>query len=137
MAELLVRVRDKFEHNPWMFGEHEVVVVCADDWPWSETERASPDHRIVALPGVSKVDARRFAGPEVMHDPDWDVSGRRRQMKLDPAKFSAEFAEWYADDSRKQPLLVVAEDKFAGWFRIRVPLPRRDVIGARPLLVIG
>lgn len=136
MAELLLRVRDKPGHNPWLLGEHEVVAVCDDAWPWSAIELASPDWRIVCLPGVSKLDAVRWSVPEASADPDYHVV-RRRHFKLDPGKFPLDFAVWYADDSRQAPRCVVPEAMFERLFRERKPLPRRDVIGALPRTVIG
>lgn len=132
MAELLIRVRDKAGHNALLLGEHEVVVVCADGWPWSQLERTSPDHRIVRVPDA-RDDALRFSVPEASADPDYHVV-RRRHFKLDPAKFSPEFAAWYADDSRSSPIFDVLN--LDVMLRERKPLPRRDVIGAPPRTVI-
>jgi hypothetical protein len=136
MAELLIFTRDRDDHNPWRLGGCEVVSVCRDGHPWSAKELSGPEFRIVCMPFVSVLDAKRFAGVEVMSDPDWELR-RRRQMKIDTARMSAEAASWYADDTRAQQVRFVSEDEFAGWFRVRTPLRRRDVIGAMPVQVIG
>lgn len=128
MAELLIRVRDKDGHNAMLLGEHEVVVVCDDGWPWSELERTSPDHRIIRVPDAKK-DAIRFVAEEASMNPDYHVV-RRRHFKLDPSKFSRSFAKWYADDSRKKPVYEV--ENLDELLRERKPLPRRDVIGSAP-----
>lgn len=128
MAELLIRVRDKDGHNAMLLGEHEVVVVCDDNWPWSEKERTSPDHRIVRVSDPKK-DAIRFSGQEASMDPDYHVV-RRRHFKLDPSKFWPEFAAWYADDSRS--VLIFDVQNLDIMLRERKPLPRRDVIGKPP-----
>lgn len=128
MAELLIRVRDKDGHNALLLGEHEVVVVCADNWPWSVKESTSPDHRIVRIPGTRE-DAVRFTAQEASMDPDYHVV-RRRHFKLDPAKFSPEFSQWYSDDSRKVPIFEVLNLDIL--LRERKPLLRRDVIGSPP-----
>lgn len=125
MAELLIRVRDKDGHNAMLLGEHEVVVVCHDGWPWSEKERNSPDHRIVRVPDVRE-DALRFVAEEASMNPEYHVV-RRRHFKLDPSKFSRSFAKWYADDSRAVPMFDVGN--LDVMLRERKPLPRRDVIG--------
>ena len=132
MAELAIRIRDKEGHNAMLQGEHEVVVVCPDGWGWSVRELESKDHRMVRLAGVSILDASSWVSAEASMNPDFHVC-RRRHFKLDPTKFSAAFSDWYWDDARSLKVWDIDPAEFAGYFRTRVPLPRRDVIGAAPV----
>jgi len=135
MAELFIRIRDRDGHNALLQGEHEVVVVCPDGWGWSVRERQDKDSRIVRLAGMSVLDASRWTSLEASMDPEYHVC-RRRHFKLDPKRFSAAFSDWYWDDSRGLTVWDIDPAEFDGYFRTRVPLPRRDVIGAAPVAEI-
>jgi len=69
MAEMLLRVVDKINDtddalNAQCTKRGDVIVICPDGWPWSETERTSPDWKIVKVPGVAVDDLTGFLAEE-------------------------------------------------------------------------
>lgn len=134
MAEILIRVRDKEGHNPMCVGEHEVVVICANNWPWTIRERSDPDWRIVRV-GCSVSEAQRYVGKENV-DPEVYLI-RRRHFKLDPTQLTPNDQEWYADDTRKAAIRVIPAARWDAAFRERVPMRRPDVIGESRIKDIG
>lgn len=58
MAEILLRIVDKATTSNATLDRQtskawDVVTVQADGWPWSATELANPEWRVIQLPGVS------------------------------------------------------------------------------------
>lgn len=74
MAELLVRVVDKINDDPYLDAKclkrGDVVVVCPDGWPWGKHEQHNPDWRILKVPGVSVTALQGFLAPEPETDPE-------------------------------------------------------------------
>lgn len=132
MAEFLIRCRDKEGHNAMCRGEHEVVVVCPDGWGWSDIERSHPEWRIVRVPGVTVADAKRWSVREAVN-PNDNVQ-RPRHFKLVPARWASDVQAWYADDSRRVPVIDMDAAVFDASFRSRVPLPRLGVIAERGVI---
>ena len=89
MAELLIRVVDKHNaEDPYLDAQclkrGDVVVVCEDGHPWSETELTTPEWRVVRVPGVSVVQSEAFIGPEIEDNPAQPSRMlRRRAFKFD------------------------------------------------------
>jgi hypothetical protein len=110
MCELLIRVRDKVNDDPYLdarcFKRGDVVVVVDDDWQWGREELRNPDWRIVRLPNVSTAQAAAFLGEEMDEDPQQPSRALRRRgwsFDLAAASLPAAFRAWLADDSRASP----------------------------------
>ncbi len=74
MAELLVRVVDKINHDdPYLDAKclkaGDVVVVCPDGWVWGREELANPEWRIVRVPGLTVEQCAGFLSEEPETDP--------------------------------------------------------------------
>lgn len=74
MCELLVRVVDKTNADPYVDANHclkrgDVVSIHADGHEWGRGELGNPDWIIVKVPGVSVTDAAAFQASEVDDDP--------------------------------------------------------------------
>lgn len=88
MAELLVRVVDKVNSDPYLdvhcTKRGDVIAVCPDGWRWGSGELNNPAWRIVKLPGVTVSQASVFLGPEIETDPTHPNRMRRnRAFKID------------------------------------------------------
>jgi hypothetical protein len=127
MAEFLIRVRNKPDHNEMLLSAGDVVVVCEDGWPWSDIERKSPDWRIVAVPGLPLAAAERWVAQELVDEKLF--LKRRRHFKLDLALIDQDQKDgaWLKDDARKAEV-VIHDDvtKFESYFKAREPLSKED-----------
>lgn len=70
MCELLVRVVDKTNpKNPTLdagLGKRgDVIVIMPDGWKWGREELASPEWRIVKIPGADVRDFEDLIGPQM------------------------------------------------------------------------
>lgn len=88
MAELLIRVVDKSNDDPYLdvqcLKRGDVVVICEDGHEWSQAELTNPEWRILKVPGVTLVQAEAFLGPEVDEDPTQPSRVlQRRAFKVD------------------------------------------------------
>lgn len=112
MAELLVmnvdRVNpDDIYKDAKLYKRGDVVVVCPDGWPWSETERTGPDFAIVKIPGMKVEEALDFLEPEKDADPSSPSKTlQRRAVKvdLDALKKDPKAADLLAVKVDKQPI---------------------------------
>lgn len=107
MAELLVRVVDKVNDDPYLDVQctkrGDVIVVQPDGWVWGAEELKNPDWRIVQAPNISVSAATAFLGPELDTDPQRPSRVlQRRAFKLDLSLLPAKWTAWLADDSRTQ-----------------------------------
>lgn len=73
----------------WVRGPHagEVIVSCADDWPWSAAELAHPDWRIVRSP-LTEIEARALVGP-LMSSTEIDRIKGERRYRLNAIQIAA------------------------------------------------
>lgn len=117
MAELLVRVVDKTNADPYLDAKclkrGDVVVVMPDGHGWGKQELINPDWRIVKLPGIPVSQATHFLGPELPEDPlNPSLMLQRRAFKLDVDALPDPKGQM-ADRKRRNPLhkvnLTVAE----------------------------
>ena len=108
MAELLVRVVDKVNADPYLNAKctkrGDVIVVQPDGWPWGKDEQKNPAWRIVKVPGLSVIDASAFLGPELDTDPEQPSAVLQpRAFKLDLDHLPASIAAVLADAKRRNP----------------------------------
>ena len=73
MCELLVRVVDKINSNPYLNVQltkrGDVIAICPDGWNWGTEELAHEDWRIICLPNVPESEMASFLQPEINTDP--------------------------------------------------------------------
>lgn len=138
MCELLIRIRDKVQPDPYLacklFGRGDVVVACADDWGWTEAEKVNPDWRILKLPNVPLELAQDFISPEADADPANPSRMLRRRAALldvDLASLPTAFKNWLKDDTRAAPTRTVTYTpaQLAGLLKVKAPLQDPNVLG--------
>jgi hypothetical protein len=132
MAEFLVRIRDKVDHNPMLLGEREVVCVCPDGWKWSQIEQKNPDWRILKVPGMTVDEGSVFLAPEPVDASKYIP--RRRAFKIDPAALPADALK-LSDDKRVEAVVEVPKLALEASKTVREPLPRLDVIAPVDVIV--
>ena len=108
MAELLVRVVDKVNDDPYLdchcTKRGDVIVIAPDGWSWGREELTNPHWRIVKAPNISVDDASAFLGPELETNPQNPSRVRqKRGFKLGLERLPPNWALWLADDTRAQP----------------------------------
>lgn len=121
MAELLVRVVSKTNEDDHykdvkLLKRGDVVVVLADDWPWTVIERQNPEWRILKWPNISIEAAERLLLPEIPEEPpvlpelpDPSLQARRFYLNLDDPWLPLDMQVYLADDTRVNPFYVMPE----------------------------
>jgi hypothetical protein len=108
MAELLVRVVDKINADPYLDAKctkrGDVIVVQPDGWVWGKQEQKNPAWRIVKLPGVPVTMVTTFLSSEPEIDPlNPSMMLQARGFKLDLDNLPASVAAVMADVKRRNP----------------------------------
>lgn len=137
MAEILIRVRDKVNTDPYLdsrcLKRGDVVCVVADGWAWGPEELTAPYWRIVKLPRVSVNAVESLLAREVDIDPQNPSPVlRKRAFKwnLDSGTWSTPVRNWINDDSRATPFRTVniSEAQFLALKVAKTPLPNPVVL---------
>lgn len=137
MAEILIRVRDKVNTDPYLdshcLKRGDVVSVVPDGWAWGPEELTAPYWRIVKLPRVSVNAVESLLAPEVDIDPQNPSPVlRKRAFKwnLDSGTWSTPVRNWINDDSRATPFRTVniSEAQFLALKVAKTPLPNPVVL---------
>ena len=108
MCQVVIRVADKINPdkalNQQLLKRGDIVELVGDDHVWSAKELTNPDWRIVVLPALTESDVLPFMAPEFPTGPETDVRIlRRRAFSFDIEALPAQWAAWFADDTRAQP----------------------------------
>lgn len=86
MAELLVRIIDKVNDDPYLdvhcTKRGDVIVVRPDGWAWGQKEINNPEWRIVKLQ-ASVSECLQFLSPELPQSATPDRMVRKRAFMLD------------------------------------------------------
>lgn len=117
MAELLVRVVDKTNDDPYLdvrcTKRGDVIVVKPDGWAWGKQELANPDWRIVKI-DASIEECLQLLAPELPQSVTPDRMTRKRAFKIDLDKLDAgvtDLAELKVTKNRLVDPGVIGEDK--------------------------
>lgn len=138
MCELLIRVRDKTNDDPYLdarcLKRGDVVVVVEDGWQWEREELTNPDWRILQLPNVTVAQAVAFVGEEVDDNPEQPSRVLRRRgwsFDVDASELPASVRAWFGDDSRAVPTrrVLLSAAQILALRRAKVRLRDRNVIG--------
>lgn len=87
LIDLTGRVGTANPGTDWQAGD--VVVVCPDDWPWSETERTNPRWLILKCPALGDLEGRALAAPMLPVTLTPGEKLQRRQFQLGPIALAA------------------------------------------------
>lgn len=137
MCEILIRVRDKVNTDPYLDAKclkrGDVVEVVADGWNWRPGDLTEPFWRIVKLPQVSVSAAQTLLAPELDLDPQNPSPVlRRRAFKwdVDSGTWSTQVRNWINDDTRATPFRTVniSEAQFLALKVAKTPLPNPGVL---------
>lgn len=132
MCELLIRVADKVNNDPYLDAKclkrADVVVVTENGWVWSGDELTLPFWRIVKLPQVSVSAGETLLAPEFDIDPQQPSPVLRRRAfywDIASATFSNPVKNWIADDSRATPsrTINISEAQFLALKFVKSRLP--------------
>lgn len=102
MAEVLFMAHDKVKADPEehakAYKRGDVICIHADGWGWTLRERTNPDWRILRLTRITDLtDLEGLLRAELGAG---DVTRRRRNAFIDPAKLPAAVQAWLNDDTR-------------------------------------
>lgn len=108
MAELLVRVVDKINNDPYLnvkcSKRGDVISVQPDGWVWGKEEYKNPEWRILKFPSVTVSEASAFLGAELETDPENPSAMlQSRGFSLDLANLPAPILEVISDIKRRNP----------------------------------
>lgn len=117
MAELLVRIVDKTNDDPYLdvrcTKRGDVITVQPDGWAWGKEELANPEWRIVKI-AASVAECLQFLSPELPQSATPDRMIRKRAFKFDLEKLDAgttDLAELKVTKSRLVDPNVIGDDK--------------------------
>lgn len=108
MCELLVRVVDKFNDDPYLDAQcskrGDVIVVVEDGHAWGREELSNPDWTIVKVPGVSALDASAFVAREPNESEQPNYMLQKRAFSFDLTKQPTDLQSLLAAKVRKPAL---------------------------------
>lgn len=112
MCEVLIRVRDKVNDDPYkdcrLLKRGDIVVIVPDSWAWSPEELRNPDWRILKLPNVALLAAQTFVAEEIDKSPVPRKLLRRRAYALNIESITLPaLRAWIADDTRATPTWTI------------------------------
>lgn len=104
MAELLVRVMDKINADPYKdcrcTKRGDVIVARPDGWTWGKEERAAPFWRIVRVLDLSLDEAEALTAEEPQKSREPNPMRQRRQFFIDLAAFPVDDQTKYVGPRR-------------------------------------
>lgn len=87
LIDLTGRVGSASPDTDWQAGD--VIVVCPDGWPWSETERTNPRWLILKCPTLARTEGDSMMAPMLPLSLTPGERLQRRQFQLGPIALAA------------------------------------------------